>query len=139
MLCQLLFSIDKLLNLFIFGYAVFMTSYILITKLFAFLIDLQMDENKPLIEKSTQSTRTRHNTTWYSPKEEEIKREVLTRLIIWGDSFYKEGPKEPEFSEDEPEGYIVFDIFDKLLYDRIYISTFKESFVLARINRNQTL
>ena len=38
-----------------------------------FLIDLQMDENKPLIEESTQSTRTRHNTTWYLPKEGDIK------------------------------------------------------------------
>ena len=79
-----------------------------------------MDEINHLIEESTQSTRTRHNTTWYSPKEGDIKREVLTRLIIWDDSFYKDGPEEPESAEAEPGGYIVFDIYDKLLYDRIF-------------------
>lgn len=76
-----------------------------------------MDENKPLFEESTQSVRTRENTTWYTSEERDQKNEILSRLIIWDDAAEE---NESMSCEDEPEGYIAFNIYDKLLYDRIF-------------------
>ena len=76
-----------------------------------------MDENKPLFEESTQSVRTKENTTWYTSEERDQKNEILSRLIIWDDAAEENGSMS---CEDEPEGYIAFNIYDKLLYDRIF-------------------
>ena len=88
-----------------------------------------MDENKPLIEETKKSVRTREDTIWYKSEEKCPKNEVVNRLILWDDSFY-EAPEETESKswEDEPGGYIDFDIYEKTLYDKIF-----EYFNLQRI------
>ena len=68
-----------------------------------------MDENKPLFEESTQSVRTRENTTWYTSEERDQKNEILSRLIIWDDASEE---NKSMSCEDEPEGYIAFNIYD---------------------------
>ena len=94
-------------------------------KTFRVCLYLQMDDTKTLIEESTQSVRIRENTTWYTSEEErDQKNEILSRLIIWDDSFCIGWPEETESSKgstvEEAGGYIDFEIYERSLYDRIY-------------------
>ena len=76
-----------------------------------------MNETKPLIKESSHSVKTRDNTTWYTSEEKGQKNEVLSRLIIWDDTSEE---NESISWEDEPEGYIAFYIYERLLYGRIF-------------------